>query len=174
MRTETVEIKIFSYDELSDDAKENVRQNFMSHGYDWSDDALQSLKDMAEHFGGRVSDYSIDWFGTTHSWARIDMPEMDKEDIQDLLNELGEYNPETLKGTGECKLTGYCADEWLIDAFRKDFFAGETDLNELMQSAFENWLTHCQSDCEYQFSDEAMKETCEANEYEFLENGEMY
>lgn len=132
---------------------------------------MSSLNTLAYHFGGVVSDYSIDWFGGSHSYAKFRMPELDKAEIAARLAELGSYNPETLKGDGECKLTGFCADDDAIDGFRIAFAEGEADLEKLMQAAFDSWLKAAQADCEDQYSDEQFGETCDANEYEFYENG---
>ena len=74
---------------------------------------------------------------------------------------------------GDCKLTGYCADEDAIDGFRITFRTGETDLETLMNAAFETWLKAAQSDARYQFSTEGYAEHCEANRYEFYENGRL-
>ena len=84
-----------------------------------------------------------------------------------------DHNKQTLHGNGDCKLTGYCADEDAIDGFRITFRTGETDLETLMNAAFETWLKAAQSDARYQFSTEGYAEHCEANRYEFYENGRL-
>lgn len=171
-----VAVKIFTFPELSETAKQKAKQDHAAAcGYNWADEALESLKALAKHFGGRLSRYEIDYFNCSHSSARFDMPEMEADEIRELLAELGTYNPDTLKGNGDCKLTGVCFDEDAIDGFRAAFMRdGETDLDKLMAAAFYSWLGSVQSDCEYQFSDEAFAENCEANGYEFTEGGELY
>lgn len=167
-------VQTFKFSELSDEAKEKVVSNLMEHGYSWDSEAIESLEALAEHFNGKLENYSIDFFNSSPSSAKFSMPEMDCETIQKKLNELGTFNPDTLKGYGDCKLTGVCFDENAIDGFRKEFMTkNETNLNKLMQAAFQEWLKICQEDCEYQFSNEAIQETCEANEYEFLKDGRM-
>ena len=169
----TKQIRVYRFAELSDEAKERAKQEYASAcGYSWSTEALDSLKALARHFGGELSDWSIDWFGGPSS-ASFDMPEMDRDEIAAELAKLGEYNPETLKGIGDCKLTGYCADESAIDGFRVAFVAGESDLVALMDAAFDAWIKDAQSDCKWQFSDEAFGEHCDANGYEFDERGEL-
>ncbi len=64
-------------------------------------------------------------------------------------------------------------DEGAIDGFRIAFHAGERDLGELMMAAFRSWLKEAQSDCEWQYKDEAFGEMCDANDYEFYESGEL-
>lgn len=175
----TIETKVYEYDELSDAAKERAREWYRNgtasnEGYSWADDAIASLKALAEHFGGKLSEYSIDFFNCSHSDASFDMPELDHYDIATRLTALGSFNPETLCGHGDCKLTGYCADEDAIDGFRKAWHAGERDLGKLMKAAFDTWLKAAQADCEYQFGDEQIAETIRANEYTFTEDGKRF
>jgi hypothetical protein len=170
----TYEAKAYTFGELSDEAKDTAKQDYFSGaGYSWSEDALASLKAFAKAFDARLSDYSIDWFRSTYSDAEFDAPEMSRREIGRRLRALGTYDKKTLRGHGECKLTGYCADEDALDGMRKAYFAGESDLGELLQEGFQSWLTAAQADAEYQFSDEAFAETCEANSYEFDEAGRM-
>lgn len=175
MRTKNISVKILSFDELSEDAKQFAKDKYAEHfGYSWSDEAIQSLKALAEHFNGRVKNYSLDWFDNSPSSAAFDMPELEESDIAERLAKLGSYNENTLRGNGDCALTGYCADEDAIDGFRKAWHAGERDLEKLMQSAFETWLTAAQSDCKDFYSNERFSEHADANDYEFTESGAIY
>lgn len=172
----TVEIGVYSFEELSEEAKDRVRENWKSiDGYNDHDEAMESLKHLAKHFGGELKDWEIDWFDGSYSHATFEMPDdMEYDQVAQRLGALGTFNPETGCGHGDCELTGYCHDEWAIDGFRQHWIAyGEPDLDKLMQAAFKTWLKACQSDCEHQYSDEAMQENCEANGYEFYEDGEM-
>ncbi len=175
MRTE--QITIYKFSELSDKAKQKAKDDYASHfGYNWGDEAFDSIKKLAEHFGGKVTNYDVDFFNCSHSSMSFDMPDdMTKAEIRRRLKELGTYNRRTLKGHGDCKLTGYCADENAIDGFRIAFVRGkETDLNKLMEAAFRSWLKAAQDDCEDFYSDETFGEHCEANEYEFKEDGSFH
>ena len=142
-------------------------------GYSWGKEALGSLKALAQYFGGRLSDWSIDWSDYNRSSAEFAMPDLDHEEIAGLLAELGAYHPDTLRGLGDCKLTGYCADEDAIDGFRRAFMAGESDLGDLMQSAFDTWIRAAALDYESQYNDDEFGETCDSNAYEFDESGEL-
>lgn len=167
------QITVYKFDELSDDAKGRAKEAYArDEGYAWAAEALDSLKALAKHFGGRLTDYSIDYFSCGQSSAEFDMPELSARETKLLLGKLGTYNKRTGRGDGECKLTGYCADENAIDGFRLAWRAGERDLNELMQAAFDSWLKAAQADCDWQYSDEAFAEHCEANGYEFYDNGD--
>jgi hypothetical protein len=167
----TIQTAILKFEELSDEAKQKAKYDYAADcGYSWGDEAFESLKALAAHFDGKLKDWSIDYFGGP-SHCSFDMPEMSPKDIRAKLKELGTYNKQTGRGNGDCKLTGVCFDEDCIDGFRLAFRAGERDLTELMDAAFDSWLKTVQADCEYQYSDEAFQEHCEANGYEFEEDG---
>lgn len=175
MRTITVETKIYKYEELPENIRDTIRQNFaIRDGYLLAETAFDSLKALADKFNTKIKDSSIDFFNSTHSYITFETPEMEPEEIKSILDTLGNFNPLTLKGTGECLLTGYCADEDAIDGFRIAFHNGETDLNKLLQAAFENWLKIQQDDCENSYTDGSFREFLIGNEYEFYEDGTIY
>ena len=140
------------------------------------------MKAFAEHFGGKMKDWEVDFFGGSHCSAYFafsyEAEEMTDEERREFITgklaELGEFNPDTLKGLGSCALTGYCADDDAIDGARQ-YFAKHPDatLEDIMQAAFSAWLEAAQADCAARFEDEAMAEHCEANGYTFEESGEM-
>lgn len=172
----TVTVQVYKFSELSDRAKEHALDRYRSSGddYFWGGDALASIEALAKHFGGRVRDYSLDWLDYNRSYMSFDMPGMGREEIEELLAQLGSYNKDTLRGDGECRLTGYCMDEDAIYGFRKAFHAGESDLTALMEAAYETFIRAAVADAEYQYSMEGYAEMAEANDYDFTEDGEIY
>lgn len=172
----TITVNVYSFNELSQKAKERAKYDYMSvFGYSRADEAIESLSALAKHFDGRLKDYEIDFFKTSHSYARFDMPDyMSKQEFETRLRKLGSYNKRTGRGNGDCVLTGVSTDEDAIDGLRLAYRNGEArSLERLMQAAFKSWLKACQDDCEDQYSDETFSEHCEANEYLFLEDGEI-
>lgn len=170
----TKQISIYQFSELSDHAKQLAKDKFAcDEGYCWSAEMLDSIKALAAHFSGRVKDYQLDWFDSMPSSMDFDMPDMEPAEIESRLSKLGTFNPETLRGNGDCKLTGYCGDEDAIDAFRKAWNKGEHDLTALMDAAYETWIKAAQADCASQYTDEQFGEFCDSNNYEFYEDGEM-
>ena len=76
---------------------------------------------------------------------------------------------------GDCPLTGFCADESLLDPIRK-FLKNPSEkktYTDLMQECLDSWASAYQDDIEYQDSEEAVDESIIANGYEFLENGKL-
>ena len=171
-----IETKVYEFAELNDKAKEKARE-WYRHGrteYSWAEDALSSIKALAVHCGGKMSDWEIDWFASSYSSASFSMPEMEAGEIESRMADLGSFDAKTLRGNGDCKLTGYCADEDAIDGFRKAWHAGERNLEKLMDAAFDSWLKAAQADCNFQNADEQVDESITANEYTFTESGKRF
>ena len=141
MRTKT--INCYTFDELSDEAKDNVKYTLCAE-YVWMHDAIKSLRAFAYEIGIVITDYSIDagcsagsyilWEGTPHS----------------------RFIPQDL--------TGYCMDYSLTKTWNNT-----RDIDE----CFEELLSDIQKDYEYQWEDEYVIEMCEENEYEFDEQGNL-
>lgn len=178
MRTITIPettITVFKYEELDENAKGMARQKYQDREWHWDTDAMDSLKAFAKAFGSDLLDYSIDFSCPGHSRIKFREPgEWTREEIQAKLETLGTYNPETLKGLGDCKFTGICFDEDALDGFRQAFYASEdNDLSEFLRAGGESWLAACALDYEYSQSEERFKEDCDANEWEFDEQGNI-
>src|SRR3990167_5919338 len=108
----TIEVKVFKFSELSEKAKQHAKDEYArDEAYNWGDEAMDSINALAKHFGGKVSNWQIDWFDNSPSSMDFEMPEMTAKEIKALLGQLGTYNKRTGKGHGDCKLTGYCMDE---------------------------------------------------------------
>lgn len=167
-----ITMKAYRFGELDERAKERVRSDFASQaGFTRADEYLASLRALALHFGGKLTDWNVDWAACSHSSAKFSMPDDTSPeaiaDIGRLLDNLGSFDPETGKGHGDCKLTGYCYDECAIDGFRVAYRQGERDLDKLMQAAFRTWLKAAQEDAAWETSDEGLTEHFDANETEF-------
>ena len=177
MRQETTTRNIYKFSELSDDAKANAKQKYAENDdFPQGQEARESLEKLAEHFGARLSDYEIDYTASSYSYAKFDTDRAlhDEKEIRSMLKKLGTYNRRTLKGNGDCVLTGVCYDEDCIDSFRFAFIRkGERDINALLQAAFDSFLKSIQAEYAYKYEDEQFAENCEANGYEFDENGRM-
>lgn len=170
----TIERTVYKFSELSDKAKQKAKDDHAAaYGMAWSKEYFDSLEALAAKLGGKLSNYEVDVWDTYPSWAKFEMPDMDEKDIRDILKTLGSYNKKTLRGNGDCVLTGYCGDEDAIDGFRRAFHAGERDLNKLMEAAFNTWIKAVHDECKGEYEDAQFSEISDANDYEYYENGEL-
>ena len=154
-------VKVYSFDELSDSAKSQVLADFGERvDYPYFSDALDSIKAFVKHFHGDIINYSIggevfrSYVKTTvdRSYFRgVKLKDIDPT-----------YNP-----------TGYCLD-WTLWGTMKEEFTKTGDAFYAYQQAIESALADIASDVEYQYSAEALIEMIEANEYEFTEDGEIF
>ena len=92
---------------------------------------------------------------------------------------LGDFNPSTLKGVGECKLTGVYSDEWLIDGAREAYFsAPNINCNNFLErihiAALSSWKKEADEAATFQYTDEAVNEACGCNGYEFYMDGRLF
>jgi hypothetical protein len=176
MREVTRTVRVYKFGDLPEVVRERVKQNYMAYfGYARSADALASIKALAGHFDSKVSDWDIDWGGGSHSSVKFDTPDHWTEDsLRGAVAELGAADPVTGRGVGDCVLTGYFLDEDAIDGLRRAYLGGERDVGKLLQAAFRSWLDACQADFDDFYSDETFGEHCDANGWEFTEDGEMY
>lgn len=158
MRTETIEI--FKFNELNDKAKERAR-DWYRNGLDfaWSDESLDSIKAFCEHFGARLTGWSVGAY-SPYSFD-VDAPASLFRGLK-----LRDVNRDAMP-------TGYCLDCALWFTFYDTFKAtgcASKAFEAALDQAFKDW----RADMEWQLSDECVDETIEANEYEFTEDGRIH
>jgi hypothetical protein len=175
-RTLTIEKTVYTYDELSDSAKETVRQKFSEWG--WEDSTMQENMQMiadgvleSHGFGpARGLTYSLytqggePSFETEGTWTD---PETEKVyDVTVTQHPLGGSNYymtvwATEKDNDDEDEIG-CPDD--VRSRLTDFM--RVDIVSEMSKKF-------YAEDEYQASDAVVRESCEANGYEFDEYGNM-
>ena len=156
MRTET--INIYTFDELTDDAKEKAREWYKTGlKYYWWHDAKSSIKAFCEHFGVSIKKYSIGPFES--SWMTTDAENSNFRGLK--LRDV----------TRDNMPTGYCLDCALWQTFY-DEFKRTGDALRAFNEAIDAAVAEVVADMEYQYTDESVDEMLTINEYEFTENGE--
>lgn len=154
-------INTYSFDELSDAAKDRALQDYRSHGFEyaWQDENHDSLNAFCDLFGVKVTDWSIGTWG--HSYIKTDAENSHFRGWNKAkVNDIPDF------------LTGYCFDCAFIEAFKKEFERTHDALhafNGAIDAGLRAWV----ADLEDQESDEYIIECIEVNEYQFLENGRM-
>lgn len=152
MRTEQKEIKIYNFSELEDSVKDNVIDNFIASGhFDYIlDEFTETLIGFTKYINGTL-DYSLSLTPARGEFIRV----TDYESA---------YLKELLTIDESCPFTGVCYDDTLIQEIKDKGLEGGLE-------AFNSYL---HKEIEYLTSYEVFEENCEANQYEFLENGELY
>lgn len=156
MRTET--INIYTFDELSDAAKEKARDWYKDGmEYFWMDESLESIKAFCDGYGVTIKDYSIGPF--ERSWMTTDAENANFRGVK-----LRDVPRDDMP-------TGYFLDCALWQTFH-DEFKRTGDALRAFNEAIDAAVAEIVADMEYQYTDESVDENILINEYEFLKNGE--
>lgn len=200
MRKVIKETEVFTFDELSDDAKDTAREWFRQGiQFDANDTIECTILDAAKMLGitidrprGSRTGYAVDWdtnpIGAAFvgSWRASDVKPgaLVKEFPQDatlavIARDLEAVAAEFPDAYANLDTGRGCFQR--VEAYAE---AGEDsddcgdDVEQLITDAltsFAHWMaTTIAAEYEYQYSDECVNESIEANGYEFTADGEVY
>tara|TARA_R110000823_G_scaffold271003_1_gene390498 strand:- start:122 stop:604 length:483 start_codon:yes stop_codon:yes gene_type:complete len=155
----TITINVYSFDELSDSAKDKARSDYRKHdvfGYIWWNESFNSLKAFCKHFNVEIKDYEVSTY--RHSWVKTDANNQKFRGLK-LKAIARDYMP-----------TGYCMDCSLWMTFY-DVFKLTGNALQAFNNALDQWVKDVILDIEYQDSDEVIDQNMICNNYEFDQNG---
>jgi hypothetical protein len=161
MHTET--ITIYKFDELpTDAAKEKARERgrqWMSEDPAWCDESRQSIQAFCEHFGAKLTDWSIG------AYSRIDYT-TNAENKHFRGVKLRDIDRDAMP-------TGYCLDCTLWQSMHDEFKRtgdAKAAFDAAIEAAFKEW----RNDLEAQLEDEYIDDFLTINEYDFTEDGYLH
>lgn len=153
---------IYMFDELSEDAqKRALEKMYASTEYPFFDDFISSVKSFCLYFGIKIRNYELSHCSSC-SFIKTDAESF----------HFDAFNVERFKE--EWPSDGYYIGEELCRVFVEYVYATPDDVLDAFKGAIEDAIHSLAQDIEYTFSDEGLIESINANEYEFLENGELY
>ena len=173
----TVSIDLYKFSELSDKSKQTAVDNWISgeEEYPWYKENADSLESFCEFFS--LSSLKYEYGSCSYSSASA---VIDNDQVAELCGvRLWKYlqNNYNLKKllAGDCPFTGYCLDECLLDPLRT-FIDRPSDVifQSLIDECLNSWVEAVVNDLESYYSRGSAQENIEMNEYDFLENGEIY
>ena len=173
------ETKLYSFDELSDEAKERAIEKAREdpdRGMDWADEWRGTIERAEQFLPIEVKNWEVGLCSPTYC------------DVE-FVEEYGYYrDAENLEGARawkwlhnndvasliemDCPFTGFCADEAFLAPLRT--FLKRPDnrtLGELFQECASAWAWGWESEMEYQHSDKYIIDEIRACEREFTEDG---
>lgn len=176
----TIETTVYQFHELSEDAQERAIRCIRDK-YDQRDhfdylryEAGQSRSEFLAHFGFKETHGSLGTSGA-HYKGRY------SEETDQLFhvrawkwitNNILADSPDLL--SGNCPFTGVCYDEILLDPMREFMKRPyKIELSELISDCLANLDRAIESEIDYRYSDEAIIEDIECNDFEFTEEGEL-
>lgn len=166
----TVSINVYSFSELSEEAKQKALSKLADINFDyaWWDDIYEDAKCI----GLKITSFDLDRNRHCKGEFLWDAKEVAKAIISEHGESCSTY--ETAKNFLKEIAPLYQKEENLD--YRDYDLEGEiSDLeNEFLSSLCEDYSMILQRDYEYRYSEEAIIETIEVNEYEFTENGTYF
>jgi hypothetical protein len=158
---ETIEVVIYTFDELEDEAKEKARTWYRDGlDYPWFSEAIDSIRAFVKHFGAELKDWQIG-SGSGRDYIRTDATNENFRGVK-----LKDIDRDHMP-------TGYCLDADLWHEFF-EVFKRTGDAKYSFEQALEAAIIGIQRDIDYQFSDECIDETIRINEYRFTEKGRIW
>ena len=167
---------IYSYTIESHPDKDAVYEWVRSNWHDLGDfglsDSIESLKGFCNHYDLEL-DYSISIVPDRSEHIYISFKNDDVNELRGV--RLYKYLVNNYSLDEDCPFTGFVHDEVLLDDIR-EFMKKPYDISfqDLIENCTHKLLKAIHDEGEYIYSDEGLKEMCEANEYEFNEDGSIY
>lgn len=173
----TIEIQLFKFSELSEDAKQKALSSLCTINVeeDWW---LFTYED-AEQIGLKINGFDLDRGNSCSGYLTKDFHE-----VCDLIIANHGEQCDTFKTAQSFRkqyndLVAKYSDGVKLDTVTEENeydFDNEADEleTEFLNAILEDYKTMLQTDYDYQTSEEAIIETIEANDYDFTEDGERY
>jgi len=170
----TVRTKVYKFNELTDEAKQKALEHcayFNVEDSFW----YESIKDDAKEIGLQIEEFDID----RASYCKGDFLLSANEVAQNILNNHGE-ECETYKTAESFMKDWQPVYNDYLDEGSKGYESAENEQklleleSDFKESLLSDYLTILRKEYEYQTSEAAIKETIEANGYEFTKDGKMF
>lgn len=161
----TIELKLYSFNELSEDAKKSAIRSLMNINVDhnWFDFHEEDAKRInAEIVSFDIYNSQIDF--------KVDCIE---STCYSILDEHGENCFTYLIACKYLKFKDSIVSKYEKNIDKIDILLDELE-NETIKELGDAYLDNIKKDYEYLLSDQAIIETIEANDYDFTELGELY
>jgi myo-inositol catabolism protein IolC len=166
----TIEIKLYKFSELSEEAKQKAIEKHydINVDYDW----WQNTYEDARQIGLKITSFDLD----RNRHAKGEFLLSACEVAQNILNEHGEScqtykTAQSFMEDWQPVFNDYMNEE--SENYESRELEGEMQEMEddFLKSLCEDYSIMLQNEYEYLYSDEAIIETIEANDYDFTENG---
>ena len=174
-------VTLYAFSELSEEAQARAIDTASQDPYrgsDWDNEWRDSLTEACKVLPMRVDRWEVNYCG---SYACAEFTEeygyyQDAESLSGVRAWKWLHNngiAEAIGEPGSCPFTGYTGDESLLDPLRSFLRAPDAcTLGELMLQCADSWAQGWQTDIEWQFSEECLREELESDDEEvYLADG---
>jgi len=190
----TIETKVYEFDELTDEAKETAVEQVRTSYYNYNNFAEWAIDDCAllepkhdelnELFGSKYEFPLLKntrkniYFSTDRDWFLSCEEAIEVQNIEQFLTWLG--LPTELINDDDFSYEIFTpryrnADTTIqFDGYASEYDAVIGEAIDKFESHIDDVLRRIEQDIDYHFTDEAIIEDIEANDYEFTEDGSIY
>lgn len=155
-----IEIPVYTIGELSENARDKAHSNYLSAGFDFDySDNISAIKSFCDLFDVTIFAWSIDSCSYSYDATIPNQRLITKKQAIAMVNSWE---------ITQCYFLASVACDAIKDTWK------DGDIKLAIDTALENMFKAYQSDIEYQESVECFVESCEANEWYFLESGELF
>lgn len=185
-RVET--ITVYSFEELSEDAKEVARDNARQWPdlWGWQDEWWGSAKAFGDIAPIEITQADYTYRQVETRWVGVGYALRYEHDdaIRELtgvrawkwLENNGWFSWAEENAKGSCTMTGYCGDcpfGDAIAAYTRDPL-NTPSIGDVFDEAAQAWVSAAADDLEHAYSSESIDDTLTANQFEFLEDGSLH
>ena len=167
-----IETKVYTFNELSEDAKQKAieRLNDINVSHNW----WEMTYDDAKTIGLKITGFDLD--RNRHATGELILSAC--KVAQNIFNEHGETCETFKTATNFMEAWQPVFDEYMNEESEKfESRDSEQELQELedkfLKDLLEDYSIMLQNECEFLQEDDQIKDTIEANEYEFTEDGKL-
>ena len=175
--------KLFSFTELSDDAKKRVLKDKADdiHNDPYSftlDECMESLKAIVKACDLRLRDWNVGPYNR-NNFAKVECDDEGNRALARFLRVLlshGYARPKKfteMEFPGHCGFTGVCFDDDIAEAVWKSLLGGET-LGKAFDCAADKIQSICEEDLDYRTSEDGILECLDEEEEIYEEDGSQF
>ena len=169
-----IKIKLFSYRELSEESKEKAYQEWLEDKHnkpDWADEDIDSLKRITDELNIPIKSYSLSYSEYPYYDDHITL----ETSYYDACNGINEIKNIMLDRLEDYKIP-YHMDDVLYEFCIKNIklLSDKYSLNDFTNDLIKKFTDHYYADNRQYYSLENYRELAEANDYEYLINGDLY
>jgi hypothetical protein len=187
----TVNLNLYSFDELSENAQEKVISTWRDNDlYFWDSENTNSLNAFCKIFDIKIKDYEYGYRNYINSSFNLSLDILEFKNVLAYKYLWNNYKSDVFKPkyyykngkkrlskiqlNNDCVLTGYYIDNEILAPIY-DFLEkpDNSSIEDLLNDCLNNWLSACRKDYEYWNSAECIREEIKDNDYLFLANGQL-
>ena len=167
-----IEINIFKFNELNEEAKQNAISNLYNNNIDYN--WWEFIYEDAKNIGLKITSFNLDRNRHAKGKFILNAPEVAQNILSNHGKECETYKTaESFLEVWQPIFNAYMDEE----SEKYESSESEDEMQELeddfLNSLLDDYSIILQNACDYLQSDESIIDTIEANDYEFTEDGEM-